>query len=465
MAADVPEQTSLAVFLQAAVRSGLVSAAELQAARQRLKPEQQDEAQALAEELVRCGKLSRFQAQKLLQGAGRGLILGPYEIVAPIGRGGMGAVYLARDRRNWQLVALKVLPPRLARQEHRFRERFLREMSLNLRFSHPHLCQGLDVGIQHSVYYLAMEFIPGRTLQRLVQEDGPLTVPRAAALFAEVCSALEYIHAQGLIHRDLKPSNIMVTPKGHAKVLDLGLALLRHEETGPREVVGGEHYIVGSMDYIAPEQTTNPLEVDARSDIYALGCTLYYALSGRPPFPGGTAREKMRRHRTEEPVALRQLRPELPPAFAALVRRLMAKDPQQRVASAAELRQLLLAWAPAEPQLPLDQREDLAYQNALTALHQQSASPAELASDWLPGEKDARPAAVNGPNTAAPEPPPPSEPSGLPKTPEEHAAASPACPWTSLFGPDAWQYFLLCLGLVSFWLLLLAVLGVLLLVQ
>src|SRR5262249_39289467 len=213
-----------------------------------------DDPQALADHLVQTGKLTRFQAGKLLRGFWQGLVLGPFQLLAPVGKGGMGTVFLVRDKRSDQLVALKILPPRVAREEERMLARFRREMSLSQRIAHPHLCWTYEVGECRGVHYLAMEYIPGRTLSRLVSEDGPLPLQRAARLMAEVALALEHAHEEGIIHRDLKPSNIMITPRDHAKVLDLGLAL-EHGERGEATVVGGQGYIVGTMDYISPEQT------------------------------------------------------------------------------------------------------------------------------------------------------------------------------------------------------------------
>jgi serine/threonine protein kinase len=222
------------------------------------------------------------------------------------------------------------------------------------------------------VYYIAMEFIPGKSLYRVVQEGGPLTVAHAARLFAEVAAALEYAHAKGLIHRDMKPSNVMVTPNDHAKVLDLGLAFEQGEK-GDIQVVGGYGYIVGTMDYISPEQSLDPTNVDARSDIYSLGCTLYYALSGQPPFPGGTSGEKRQRHRAEEPAPLGQLRLGLPLAFVDLVHRFMAKDPAVRPPTARVVREELLAWAKEDTTLPMDRPGDTNYRIAIAALKEGSA--------------------------------------------------------------------------------------------
>jgi serine/threonine protein kinase len=370
-------QQAVDSFLKTVLRSGLLTREQLQSELRAVPPELRDDPQVLADYLIKAGKLSRFQAHKLLKGTALGLVMGPYQVLAPVGKGGMGTVYLTRDERNGHLVALKILPPKRARKEERLLARFRREMELSQRVCHPHLARTYEVGVYHGVYYIAMEYIPGKSLYRLVGDRGPLQVRRAARLFAEVASALEHAHAQGLIHRDMKPSNILITPNDHAKVLDLGLALMEGEVAAERDVVGGVGYVVGSMDYIAPEQTADASRVDARADIYGLGCTLYFALAGRPPFPGGTALEKIQRHRTEEPMALTQLNPAVPPAFAALVQKMMAKSPGQRFPSAAAVRQELLAWSGHETGLPLDREGDQAFQQAVTALRD-SQIPQEL---------------------------------------------------------------------------------------
>jgi serine/threonine protein kinase len=296
-------------------------------------------------------------------------LLGPFQILALLGKGGMGRVFLARDGRNNELLALKVLPPRKARAKERLLARFRREMEMSQRVAHPNLARTYEVGVLGGVYYIAMEFIPGKSLYRLVQEGGPLPLPRAANLLAEVAAGLDHAHAQGLIHRDLKPSNVMVTPHDHAKVLDLGLALMQGEPPDAVEVVGGEGYVVGSVDYIAPEQTENAARVDARADIYGLGCTLYFALTGRPPFTGGSARDKIQRHRDQEAEPLTQLNPAVPDPFAALVGQMMAKNPEQRMPTAAHVRSALLAWSTVPSVLPLHPAKGAAHSPALVSLN------------------------------------------------------------------------------------------------
>jgi serine/threonine protein kinase len=304
------------------------------------------DAQHVADHLVKIGKLSRFQATKLLQGATLGLVLGPYHVLSPIGKGGMGSVFLARDTRSQTLVAVKVLPPKRAKEEERLLVRFRREMEICRKVSHPHITRTFEAGVHEGVNYIAMEFIPGRNLYKLVTEDGPLAVPRAARLFQEISLGLEHAHGQGLIHRDMKPSNVMVTTDDHAKVLDLGLALIQGEIGADRTVVGGQGYVVGTLDYLAPEQADDALAVDPRCDIYSLGCTLYFALTKSPPFPGGNALQKLLRHRCDEPAPLAQLNPTVPPEFVAVVKKMMAKQREERYASAAECRAALAPWAP-----------------------------------------------------------------------------------------------------------------------
>ena len=351
-------------FLRRVLKSGLLNRDELQTTLRTLPIEQRDEVVAIADHLVRASKLTRFQAHKILKGITGGLVLGPYRILVPLGRGGMGTVYLALDSRTTEHVALKILPPRLARTEERLLARFLREMEVSQKVKHPHIARAMEVGVHQNVHYIAMEYIPGQTLYRDVAGHGPMPVARAARLFAEVATALAHAHGMGVIHRDMKPSNIMVTPHDHAKVLDLGLAFTEGEEVDDIEVVGGKGYIVGSIDYMAPEQTRDPTSVDSRADLYALGCCMYFALTGKPPFPEGTIYEKVRSHRHEAPTPLRFKNPQAPEAFAGLVHRLMSKTPAERFASATEVAQALEAWRGGDA-LPLDTPGDAEFQRAV----------------------------------------------------------------------------------------------------
>jgi eukaryotic-like serine/threonine-protein kinase len=355
-------------FLQAVLRSGLLEQDALQDALCDLPINSLNNPSEIAKHLVFLGKLSRFQAHKLLSGATRGLRLGHYQIQTPIGRGGMGAVYLALDERTGQHVAVKVLPPKRASAEERYLARFQREMTLSQKLSHPHIAQTHEVGVSDGVYYIAMEYIPGQSLYQTIITGGPLSVSRAAHLFDEIASALEHAHALGLIHRDLKPSNIMVTANDHAKVLDFGLAIIEGEVGDAIEVIGGKGYMVGSADYIAPEQTFDATQVDGRSDLYALGCCLYFALTGKPPLPANTTKEKINAHRHVEPNPIQWLNHDVPDAFANLVHKLLAKKPADRYQNAAQLRVDLVPWCPAEAVRPVEKEGDPVQEDAARAL-------------------------------------------------------------------------------------------------
>jgi serine/threonine protein kinase len=362
-------------FLRKVLRSGLLDREQLKQTLRSLAKDRRDQLPAIAEHLLQAEKLTRFQIHKISQGITVGLVLGPYQLLAPLGRGGMGTVYLARDTRDRQYVALKILPPKLARAEERLLARFRREAELSQKVQHDHLARTLESGVHHNIHYIAMEFIPGQTLYRVVATQGPLSIARAAHLFAEAAAALGHAHRQGVIHRDMKPSNLMVTPHDHAKVLDLGLAYTQGEEVEDIEVLGGRGYIVGSIDYMAPEQTRDPTAVDARADLYALGCCFYFALTGRPVFPEGTVYQKVRAHRHEEPNPIRQLNPAIPEEFAAIIHKLLAKQPAERFASADELVEALRPWRAGGEQT-LDVPGDAAFQDAVK----------NIVANWMPME-------------------------------------------------------------------------------
>jgi serine/threonine-protein kinase len=272
----------------------------------------------------------------------------------------MGIVYLARElgppemRAARPLVALKILPPRKADAEPRTRARFLREMTLAESVpAHVNIARVIETGQAGGVNFIAMEFVPGDTLRAVVTETGPLPVSVAARLFVQIAAALESAHGTGLVHRDLKPSNVMVTPAGAAKVLDFGFALRRGEPLpDDPAIVGGPGYALGTMDYIAPEQAANAAAATPASDLYSLGCTLYYVLGGCPPFPGGSSAQKIRWHRSEPPPPLRSLNPAVPGDLAAVIDKLMAKEPATRYPDAAAVGRELARWAGGAP-LPI----------------------------------------------------------------------------------------------------------------
>ena len=330
-------------FVADIARSGLVTPAVLDRAVTGFAREPaSDAAVRFARALIVRHDLTTYQARKLLAGATRGFFLGGYRILRPLGEGGMGKVYLAAREGTGEQVALKVLPPRRVAEGGLALQRFRREVDLSQRARHPNLARTLGFGEESGVHFMALEYIPGESLYETVRGDrgGPLRVTDTARLFLKVVDGLAAAHAAGLVHRDIKPSNIMITPEGDARVLDLGLARALGEEaplTRPNDVIG-------TLDYASPEQLVNASAADRRSDLYSLGCTLYFTLAGRPPFEGGDIINKIFKQRMEDPQPLERVARGVPAAFAAIVRKLMAKDPDDRYQDCAELRADLARW-------------------------------------------------------------------------------------------------------------------------
>jgi serine/threonine-protein kinase len=338
---------SLDDFLALAAKSGLVPPAELERARSELPPEPAGDAAArCARLLIKQGALTTYQARKLLAGATRGFFLGGYRILRPLGEGGMGKVFLAASDDGGQRVAIKVLPPKRVYEQSNALERFRREMDLSRRVQHPNLARTLDVGNDGDVYFMIMEYIPGDSLYHVVRgkKGGPLRVADTARFFLRVLDGLDAAHQAGLVHRDIKPSNIMVTPGGEAKILDLGLA----RAMGDESPLTRPNVVIGTLDYASPEQLGNAAKADRRSDLYSIGCTLYFTLAGRPPFEGGDVVNKIFKQRMEDPEPLERVVRGVPAAFAAIVRKLMAKKPEDRYQNCTELRADLARWTDPE---------------------------------------------------------------------------------------------------------------------
>jgi serine/threonine-protein kinase len=308
---------------------------------------------ALARELVRRGWLTPYQVNQLFQGRGEELLLGSYVLLEKLGQGGMGAVFKARNWKLGKVVALKVIRAERLGSDQALR-RFGREIRAAARRDHPHIVHAHDADEVGNTLLLVMEYVEGGTdLARLLKDRGPLPVRQACEFARQAALGLQHAHEKGLVHRDVKPSNLLLGADGVVKVLDLGLAHL--EQTGEDDSASAlteEGTVMGTFDYIAPEQATDARAVDTRADLYSLGCTLYHLLTGRVPFPGGKPLDKLYRHSFEEPAALEGLRPDVPAAVAAVVRRLMAKRPQDRYQTPAEaaaaLADALGAVPPAE---------------------------------------------------------------------------------------------------------------------
>ena len=330
-------------FAADAIKSGLVSQPALDRERAAIAPDATgDLAITLARRLIETGLLTKYQAGKLLGGSTKGFFLGGHRILRHLGQGGRGKVYLARSEPDdGFVVAIKVLPPKLAAEGSRALKRFRREMDLSRRVKHHNIARTIDVGEEGGVYFMIMEYVPGDSLYNVVRSGGPWRVPDAAKYFMQVADGLEAAHLAGLIHRDVKPSNLMITPEGEAKVLDLGLARAAADDDSK---LTQQNALIGTLDYASPEQLANASLADARSDLYSLGCTMYFTLAGRAPFEGGDMLNKLYKQKMEEPPPLEKITRAVPAAFAAIVRKLMAKDPKDRHASAAELKADLARW-------------------------------------------------------------------------------------------------------------------------
>lgn len=290
-------------------------------------------------------------------------LVGEYEVLGTLGSGGMGEVYKARHRRLDKLVALKVLPID-SRRPCEAAARFQREMKAVGALDHPNVVEALDAGEQSGVVYLAMKLIDGVDLERLVRQRGPLPIAEACERVRQAALGLHYLHQRGLVHRDVKPSNLMRTPDGTIKVLDLGLARWRLEAEAGHGLTGAGR-VLGTPDFLAPEQIENAANAGAPADLYGLGGTLFYLLTGRTPFADHKSLfSKLEAHRSEPPPDVRTLCPEAPAELAALLQRLLAKKPEQRFATAAEVADALapiasLSASPFPPRpLPHDHRTD-----------------------------------------------------------------------------------------------------------
>ncbi len=350
---ELPASGPPARFRETALASSLVDSAAIDSAEEVVRttlsagsePTRWD--QAMADVLVERGILTRFQATQMLAGR-RKLTLGQYRILDVLGQGGMGQVFRAEHAMMGREVAVKVLPR--AKSTPDTEAAFRREIRMLGRLDHPNLVRALDAGHDGKVYYLVTELVDGVDLRKQVLKYGTLDEVAAAAVVSQVARGLAYAHAEGLVHRDVKPGNILVTPAGRAKLLDVGLAgsVLESESTRLGRVVG-------TMDYMAPEQIRSPDTVGPAADVYGLGCTLYFVLAGQVPFPGGTRQDKARRQLTEAPAPIQKFAPGVSDAFCRVVEAMMDKDPVQRIGTADAVIEWLRPWTPDAP-VPMGRR-------------------------------------------------------------------------------------------------------------
>ncbi|MDO4630062.1 MAG: serine/threonine-protein kinase [Planctomycetia bacterium] len=332
------------VFEQCAIVSGLVSEEEMVAAWKELEagiaPQPEEVPGRLAEIFVNRGIINRWQSQQLLAGRAR-FTLGAYKIFDSIGHGGMGQVFKARHETLKTVVAIKVLPREKATQS--AIENFQNEIRALASLNHPNLVKALDAGMDGNVNYLVTEYVPGPDLRKLIRRRGPLRQESAASIIIQAARGLHHAHGAGVVHRDVKPGNILVTMGGLAKLSDLGLSSSKSR--------GAQAKIVGTADYISPDQVRHPLEPMPIWDVYSLGCTLYYAVTGHSPYPKGTASEKVKMHLdpTVKPMNPCLINPLISEEFADVIACMMAKNPAERIPSALEVIQFLSPWSDGTP--------------------------------------------------------------------------------------------------------------------
>ncbi len=307
--------------------------------------------EALARHLVQANWLTTYQARHLFEGRDTRLVIGHYCIVDRLGQGGVSEVYKAWEGRRNRYVALKVMRQDLACETDAVRQ-FEREQQAVTRLNHPNIIRTHDAGRAGTALYFAMEFVEGTDLEKVVRLSGALPINEACDYIRQVATGLQYAHTQGLVHRDVKPANLyLIHPPGYdapapgatwkrpaepvIKVIDWGLARLQAPAApgGPSDpcpLNREEGMLIGTADYIAPEQARDPHLVDIRADIYSLGCTFYYLLTGRPPFPGSSLMQKLMQHQEAEPTPIQELRPEVPDELATVVKKMLSKSPAER---------------------------------------------------------------------------------------------------------------------------------------
>ncbi|MBL7040433.1 MAG: protein kinase [Pirellulaceae bacterium] len=328
-------------FIENLSTSGLLTTDDVASLRTSLQKEDQpSDVNSIVQRLMREGKLTKYQAKAVYVGKTRGLVLGQYVVLDRIGKGGMGQVLKARHRTMDRIVALKVLSVS-AMDSPDAVSRFHREARAAAKLSHPNIVTAYDASEHEGIHYLVMEFVEGKDLAEVVKEHGALPVDKAIDSILQAAKGLEYAHAQGVVHRDIKPANLLLDKEGTIKILDMGLALMSrsiktaNDETTDQLTSGG--LILGTCDYIAPEQADDSHAADHRSDIYSLGCTLYRLLTGELPYKADSVVRVLLAHRQAPIPSLCEVRSSVPPQLDAVFQKMVAKEPEDRYQAATEV--------------------------------------------------------------------------------------------------------------------------------
>jgi serine/threonine protein kinase len=353
----MPVPATVPEFVDVVRRSGLVEDGRLQPELDRLAAAEPVNIDLVAVALVRAGLLTKFQARQLKLGRyKRFMIANKYRLLELIGVGGMGAVYLCEHVFMRRLVALKVLPlEKLADPSNL--ERFYREARAVAALDHPNIVRAYDIDKADGLHFLVMEYVDGASLQEIVARFGPLDPVRAANYIAQAAVGMQHGHALGMVHRDIKPGNLLLDRTGTVKLLDMGLARFFHDKTDNLTAKYDDNCVLGTADYLAPEQALSN-EVDIRADLYALGGTLYFLLTGQPPVPDGTIAFKLMFHQQDQPKPVTAFRSDVPAGLLAVLEKLMRKKPGERYQLPIEVAEALAPWAelhvppPPEHEMP-----------------------------------------------------------------------------------------------------------------
>ncbi len=338
-----------ASFLAGVKQSGLIDPDRLDALVTEIHQAGIDcnDSMAIASALVDRKALTEWQSDKLLQGRHKGFILGRYRLLSLLGAGEMSAVYLAEHILMERRCAIKVLPANKV-QDTSYLGRFHREARAVASMNHANIVRAYDVDKQTEsgtdIHFLVMEYVEGRNIEQIVKEQGPLDYVSAVDYIRQAADGLGHAHQSGMVHRDVKPGNLLIDNTGVVKLLDLGLA--RFFKTTDEESLTIKHdeKVLGTADYLAPEQAVDSHQVDARADIYSLGCTMYFALTGHPPFTDGTLVQRLLAHQTKTPPSVRYERPDIDDSLLEILDKMMAKKAADRYQTAAEVSEALARW-------------------------------------------------------------------------------------------------------------------------
>jgi eukaryotic-like serine/threonine-protein kinase len=345
--------SSVEELLQLIRKSGMIDDQKLTGYLQRrqmgrgLPPDPREAADAL----VRDGLLTNFQSEQFLLGKWRGFTIGKYKLLERVGVGGMGQVFLCEHVFMKRRVAIKVLPPAKAEQPAAL-GRFYREARAAGSLEHPNIVRTHDIDQDGNLHFIVMEYVDGSNLLEIVKKQGAMEIGRAVSYISQCAAGLEFAFKNGLIHRDVKPGNILIDRRGKARILDMGLARFYKDQNDLLTVKYDDKIVLGTADYVAPEQVANSHAVDVRADVYGLGATFYFLLAGHPPFPAGTVSQKLLWHRTKDPTPIRQIRAEVPEGLAQILASMMAKDPKNRYQTPGDVVAALAPWVPANVAIP-----------------------------------------------------------------------------------------------------------------